>query len=603
MAKVIGIDLGMTNSCVAVKQGEQTVVIANAEGYRFTPCVVAYGNNGVSEAGSKSDRLVGQHALRKAVMMPENTFYGVKRFIGQRYDEHTDEAARVPYQVLTDSHGQVKLSCPNVDQEFSPQEISAILLQKLKQDAENFLGEPVEYAVITVPVHFSDSQRQATKDAGTIAGLNVLRIINEPTAACLAYGLDKSSEERIILVFDLGGSTLDVSILELGDGVSEVKVSSKDLHLGGNDFDKKIVDWLVDEFQQSEGIDLREDRQAMQRITEAAEKAKIDLCGVNQVEIHLPFIAATQEGPKHLDTTLSRTEFEQMCSDLLKRCRLAIEQALKDFEYFCNEVNEVVLVGGSTRIPAIQELVRQMTGKEPCRGMNPDEVVVIGAAMQGSVLDHMYEGCCISYDMTPLSLGIETLDGITSEMIPQYTFLPTINSAIFSTATDGQTSVEINIVQGQRALAKDNRSLGTLHLNGIIPAPRGIPQIKVTFEIDCNGFLKVSAQDKGTGKEQSIQIVNCVLSNSEVERMMRDAEIHAAADCKILEPIRASQTTAALINEAGQQLQELGQRVSAMEELLKNLRETIDKSGCDRTRLLSSKPQPFLIQTVDIKST
>ncbi|HEY9711453.1 MAG TPA: molecular chaperone DnaK, partial [Oculatellaceae cyanobacterium] len=518
METVIGIDLGMTNSRVAVNTGEQTVVIANAQGYRFTPCVVAYGKNG--------EHFVGQLAKYRAAIAPDNTFYGVKRFIGQRYNDVTDEAARVPYQVFADTHGQVKLSCPNAGQEFAPQEISAMVLQKLKQDAENFLGKAIESAVITVPSHFNDSQRQAIKDAGSLAGLNVLRIINEPTAACLAYSLDKTSEEEIILVFDLGGSTLDITILESGDGVFEVKVNSQDLHLGGDNFDKKIVDWLVDEFQRSEGIDLRDDRQAIQRITEAAEKAKIDLCGVNQVEIQLPFIAVTQEGPKHLDKILSRTEFEQICSDLLIRCRFAIEQALKDAEHFCDEV---ILVGGSTRIPAIQELVQEITGKKPCRGMNPDEAVVIGAAIQGSVLERFSDGCCISIDMTFLSLGIETVDGITTEMIPRGTIIPITSCAIFSTATDGQTSVEINIVQGQRTLAKDNRYLGTFCLDGIIPAPKGVPQIEVTFEIDCNSILTVSAQDRATDKKQSLWINSISgLSNKEIERMLWEAERYCA---------------------------------------------------------------------------
>ena len=589
METVIGIDLGMTNSRVAVNIGEQTVVIANAQGNRFTPCVVAYGKNG--------EHCVGQLAKYRAAIAPENTFYRVKHFIGQRYDDVTEEVARVPYQVTADSHGQVKLNCPNAGQEFSPQEIYAMLLQKLKQDAENFLGKPVKSAVITVPSHFNDFQRQATKDAGSLAGLNVLRIINEPTAACLAYGLDKEREEKIILVFDLGGSTLDITILMLSDGVFEVILNSQDLHLGGENFDKKIVDWLVDEFQRSEGIDLQDDRQAMHRITEAAEKAKIELCGVNQVEIQLPFIAVTQEGPKHLDKTLSRTEFEQICSDLLVRCRLALEQALKDAEHFCDEV---ILVGGSTRIPAIQELVQEITGKEPCRGMNPDEAVVIGAAIQGSVLERFSDGCCISIDMTFLSLGIETVDGITTEMIPGGTIIPSASCAIFSTATDGQTSVEINIVQGQRALAKDNRNLGTFCLDGIIPAPKGVPQIEVTFEIDINGILTVSAQDRATGKKQSIQITNISgLSKKEIERMLREAERYCAVDRKIREPIQAYQTATSLIDEAGQQLKELKQRVSAMEELLNNLREAVKKSGGDRTKVLTYKQPPVLLDKVE----
>jgi molecular chaperone DnaK len=590
MGKVVGIDLGTTNSCVAVMEGGKPVVIANAEGFRTTPSVVAYAKNG--------DRLVGQIAKRQAVMNPENTFYSVKRFIGRKYGEVTTETTEVSYKVSKDGNGNVKLSCPSQNKQFAPEEISAQVLRKLLEDASKYLGETVTEAVITVPAYFNDSQRQATKDAGKIAGIEVKRIINEPTAASLAYGLDKKSNETI-LVFDLGGGTFDVSILEVGDGVFEVLATSGDTHLGGDDFDKKIVDYLAEDFKAKEGIDLRKDKQALQRLTEAAEKAKIELSSVSQADINLPFITATQDGPKHLDLTLTRAKFEELCSDLIDRCRVPVENAMRDAKLSNSNIDEIVLVGGSTRIPAVQEVVKKILGKEPNQTVNPDEVVAVGAAIQGGVLAGEVKDILL-LDVTPLSLGVETLGGVMTKIIPRNTTIPTKKSETFSTAVDGQTNVEIHVLQGEREFSKDNKSLGTFRLDGIPPAPRGVPQIEVTFDIDANGILNVTAKDKGTGKEQSISITGAsTLPSDEVDRMVNEAEANAAADKERRERIDRKNQADSLVYQAEKQLKELGDKVPAADKtkaegLIKDLKDAVAQEDDEKIKTLTPELQQIL---------
>ncbi len=589
MGKVVGIDLGTTNSCVAVMEGGKPTVIANAEGFRTTPSVVAYTKN--------QDQLVGQIAKRQAVMNPENTFYSAKRFVGRRVDEVNEESKDVSYGIEK-AGSNVKLKCPVLDKQFSPEEVSAQVLRKLSEDAGKYLGENITQAVITVPAYFNDSQRQATKDAGKIAGLEVLRIINEPTAAALAYGLDKKSNERI-LVFDLGGGTFDVSVLEVGDGVFEVLSTSGDTHLGGDDFDRCIVDHLASIFKSNEGIDLRQDKQALQRLTEAAEKAKIELSNATQSEINLPFITATPEGPKHLDLNLTRANFEELASKLIDRCRVPVEQALKDAKLSTGEIDEIVMVGGSTRMPAVQELVKRVTGKDPNQTVNPDEVVAVGAAIQGGVLAGEVKDILL-LDVTPLSLGVETLGGVMTKMITRNTTVPTKKSETYSTAVDGQTNVEIHVLQGEREMASDNKSLGTFRLDGIPSAPRGVPQIEVTFDIDANGILSVTAKDKGSGKEQSISITGAsTLSDNEVEKMVKDAESNASVDKEKREKIDLKNQAETLVYQTEKQLGELGDKVDAsaktkVEEKSKELKEAISQEDYESMKKLLEELQQEL---------
>ncbi|XP_042063125.1 stromal 70 kDa heat shock-related protein, chloroplastic-like [Salvia splendens] len=550
--KVVGIDLGTTNSAVAAMEGGKPTIVTNAEGQRTTPSVVAYTKNG--------DRLVGQIAKRQAVVNPENTFFSVKRFIGRKMSEVDDESRQVSYNVVRDENGNVKLDCPAIGKQFAAEEISAQVLRKLVDDASKFLNDKVTKAVVTVPAYFNDSQRTATKDAGRIAGLEVLRIINEPTAASLAYGFERKSNETI-LVFDLGGGTFDVSVLEVGDGVFEVLSTSGDTHLGGDDFDKRVVDWLAADFKRNEGIDLLKDKQALQRLTETAEKAKMELSSLTQTNISLPFITATADGPKHIETTLTRAKFEELCSDLLDRLKTPVQNSLRDAKLSLSDIDEVILVGGSTRIPAVQELVKKMTGKDPNVTVNPDEVVALGAAVQAGVLAGDVSDIVL-LDVSPLSLGLETLGGVMTKIIPRNTTLPTSKSEVFSTAADGQTSVEINVLQGEREFVRDNKSLGSFRLDGIPPAPRGVPQIEVKFDIDANGILSVTAIDKGTGKKQDITITGAsTLPGDEVERMVSEAEKFASEDKEKRDAIDTKNQADSVVYQTEKQLKELGDKV------------------------------------------
>ncbi|HEX4214685.1 MAG TPA: molecular chaperone DnaK [Candidatus Dormibacteraeota bacterium] len=554
MPKTVGIDLGTTNSVIAVMEGGEPTVIANAEGSRTTPSVVAFTKGG--------ERLVGNLARRQAAVNPTNTIFSVKRFMGRRFSEVEAERTIVPYKVKAGQDDRCMIEVPNVGKDFTPEEISAAILQKLKADAESYLGEKVTDAVITVPAYFNDSQRQATKNAGQIAGLNVLRIINEPTAASLAYGLEKKENETI-LVFDLGGGTFDVSVLEVGEGVFAVKATNGDTHLGGDDYDRRIVDWIVEEFRKQNGIDLKADPQALQRLTEAAERAKVELSSRLETTINLPFITADQTGPKHLEMTLTRARFETLTQDLTERCRGPFMDALKDADLTPQQIAEVVLVGGSTRMPVIQQLVKDLTGKDPHKGVNPDEVVAVGAAIQAGVLRGEVKDVVL-LDVTPLSLGVETLGGVMDKVIERNTTIPTSRSKTYTTASDSQSSVDVHVLQGEREMAGDNRTLGRFHLDGIPPAARGIPQVEVTFDIDANGILSVKAQDKGTGREQSVTITaSSTLDKSDVDRMVKEAEAHASEDRTRREEVELHNQADQMVYQAEKTLTDNGDRVPA----------------------------------------
>ena len=565
MGKVVGIDLGTTNSVVAVMEGGKPMVIANAEGMRTTPSVVGFSKEG--------ERVVGEMARRQTILNPQNTFFAVKRFIGRKYGELSPDSKRVPYTIRKDEVGNIKVACPRLNKDFAPEEISAMVLKKLADDASRYLGEPVTGAVITVPAYFNDSQRQATRDAGRIAGLEVLRILNEPTAASLAYGFDRGETETI-LVFDLGGGTFDVSILEVGDGIFEVKATSGDTQLGGNDFDKKIVDWLAEQFLETEEVDLRRDRQALQRLMEAAEKAKRELSAVSVTDINLPFITATIDGPKHLETRLTRSQFEDLCSDLVGRLRTPVKRALKDAGLSPRDIEEVVLVGGSTRMPMVKQLVRDLIGTEPNENVNPDEVVGVGAAIQAGILAGELKDVLL-LDVTPLSLGLETIGGVMKKLIPRNTTIPVRRSDIFSTSENNQNTVEIHVVQGERDMAANNKSLGRFKLYGIPPAPRGIPQVQVSFDIDANGILQVTALDRTTGREQSITIQGAsTLNESEVNRMIQDAQKYADVDRERKERVEKRTRSEALIIQAERQLRDVALEFGM--QFARNRRQRID---------------------------
>ena len=586
MAKILGIDLGTTNFAMAVMEGSEPEILVNAEGDRTTPSVEGFRKDG--------ERVVGKAAKNQAVTNPENTVSSVKRFIGRSYDETPEERKTVSYKVQKGKDGRAVVDIDGKD--YTPEEISAMVLQKLKTDAEKQLGGPVTQAVITVPAYFNDAQRQATKDAGKIAGLEVLRIINEPTAAALAYGLDKTNKDQKILVFDLGGGTFDVSILELGDGVFEVASTAGDNHLGGDDWDQRIIDWMADKFQSENGIDLRADKMALQRLKEAAEKAKMELSSTTQANINLPFITADASGPKHLDYTLTRAEFERITKDLLDRVKKPVEQALKDAGLKTGDIDEVILVGGSTRMPAVQDLVKKLTGKEPNMSVNPDEVVAMGAAVQGGVLSGDVEGILL-LDVTPLSLGVETMGGVMTKMIDRNTTIPTRKTEIYSTAADNQTSVVVHVLQGERQMAADNKTLGKFQLTGIPAARRGVPQIEVTFDIDANGIVNVSAKDLGTGKQQQITISgSTALNDDEVERMVKDAEAHAEEDKRRKEEVEVRNNADALVNATEQTLQELGDKAPAdvkaqAEEAISEAKSALEGTDIDAIKAATEKMQ------------